>query len=76
MSKNTKDNKIVLKGSDPVVIEAMLKDMVSLNLHTMIKEVSCISSFNQDQQDELSALIDPCEFSAPSKSMYVLSKTL
>ena len=62
MSKSTKDNKIVLKGSDPVVIEAVLKDMVSLNLHTMIKKVSCISSFDKIQQDKLSALIAPSKF--------------
>ena len=69
MRENIKDKEIVLKGSDPVVIETMLKEMVSLNLHTMIKEVSCISSFSQNQQDKLANIIDPCKFSAPSKSI-------
>ena len=76
MRKNFKDNKIVLKGSDPVVIETVLKEMVSLNLHTMFKEVSCISSFDQTQKDKLSSLVAPSKFAAPSKSIYVLSKTL
>ena len=76
MRDNIKDKEIVLKGSDPVVIETALKEMVSLNLHTILEEVSCISSFDQNQKDILATIIDPCEFSAPSKSIYVLSKTL
>ena len=46
MRENIKDKEIVLKGSEPAVIEIVLKEMVSLNLHTMIEEVSCISSFD------------------------------
>ena len=76
MSKHIKNNEVVLKGSDPIEIEALLKDMVSLNLHTMIKKVSCISSFDKNQNDKLAALIAPSKFTAPLKSIYVLSKTL
>ena len=76
MRENLKDNKIVLKGSDPEMIESMLKEMVSLNLHMMIKEVSCISSFKQEQINKLAIIIAPSTLTAPSKSIYVLSKTL
>ena len=64
MGKHVKENKITLASSDLNVIEGVLNEMVALNLHTMITEVSCIAPVEKVVIDKFTSLIAPSLFRA------------
>ena len=57
-------------------IEDLLNEMVALNLHTVIWNVTCRSSLFLEDIDWFSILIAPSKFEAPHKGPYYLSKDL
>ena len=64
MGNHVKENKVTLESSDLNVIEGMLNEMVALNLHTVITEVSCIAPVEKVVIDKFTSLIAPSIFKA------------